>query len=42
MPRDQSVDILEKSKILTKLNIILPKVKKNTDDFLDPSKTLSS
>ena len=42
VPRDQSVDILEKSKILTKLNIILPKVKKNTDDFLDPSKTLSS
>ena len=35
---DQSVDMLEKSKILTKHNNILSKVKQYIDEFLDPSK----
>ena len=35
---DQSVDILEESKILTKRNNILLKVKQYIDEFLDPGK----
>ena len=38
VPLDQSVDTLEKSKILTKRNNILLKVKQYIDKFLDPSK----
>ena len=38
MPRDLSVNILEKSKILIKRNNILLKVKQYIDEFLDPNK----
>ena len=38
MPLDQSVDILEKSKILIKPNSIFLKVKKYIDTFLNSSK----
>ena len=38
VPLDQSVDILENSRILTKCNNILLKVKQYLDEFLDPSK----
>ena len=38
VPIDQSVDILEKSKILTKRNNTLLKVKQYIDKFLDRSK----
>ena len=38
VPLNQSVDILEKSKILTKCNNILLKVKQYIDEFLDPGK----
>ena len=38
MPLDQSVDILEKSKVLTKRINILSKLKLYIDEFLDPSK----
>lgn len=35
---DQSVDILEKSKNVTKIHNIVSKVKQYIDEFLDPSK----
>ena len=38
VPLDQSVDILEKSKVLTKRINILSKLKLYIDEFLDPSK----
>ena len=38
MPLDESVDILEKSKILAKRANILSKVEQYIDEFLDPSK----
>ena len=41
VPQDKSVYILEKSKILTKRNNILLKVKQYIDEFLDPSKASS-